>query len=175
MEHLARGKPLIVQNTENDYAQWYVLFLLSANIIDIKIILTKWCLILAINIRGQKLYHSATLLIRYGCIIWVQCKSLVLPFHSRKGNLLQALRVFDSVVIIILALWGWFRHDVLPVTCCEHGPPSIATVHFWKFPIATNILFNLIPFNPIKQVFRFHGNYSFVSLGNQYLATVRFP
>ena len=28
------------------------------------------------------------------------------------------------------------------VTCCEHGPPSIATVHFSKFSIATNILFN---------------------------------
>ena len=25
---------------------------------------------------------------------------------------------------------GWFSRDVLPVTCCEHGPPSIATVHF---------------------------------------------
>ena len=42
----------------------------------------------------------------------------------------------------IIALWGWFSRDVLPVTCCEHGPPSIATVHFSKFSIATNILFN---------------------------------
>ena len=42
----------------------------------------------------------------------------------------------------IIALWGWFSHDVLPVTCCEHGPPSIATVHFLKFSIATDILFN---------------------------------
>ena len=42
----------------------------------------------------------------------------------------------------IIALWGWFSCDVLPVTCCEHGPPSIATVHFSKFSIATNILFN---------------------------------
>ena len=42
----------------------------------------------------------------------------------------------------IIALWGWFCRDVLPVTCCEHGPPSIATVHFSKFSIATNILFN---------------------------------
>ena len=42
----------------------------------------------------------------------------------------------------IIALWGWFSRDVLPVTCCEHGPPSIATVHFSNFSIATNILFN---------------------------------
>ena len=42
----------------------------------------------------------------------------------------------------IIALWAWFSHDVLPVTCYEHGPPSIATVHFLKFSIATNILFN---------------------------------
>ena len=42
----------------------------------------------------------------------------------------------------IIALWGWFSRDVLPVTSCEHGPPSIATVHFSKFSIATNILFN---------------------------------
>ena len=42
----------------------------------------------------------------------------------------------------IIALWGWFCRDVLPVTCCEHGPPIIATVHFSKFSIATNILFN---------------------------------
>ena len=45
-------------------------------------------------------------------------------------------------VYMIIALWGWFSLDVLPVTCCEHGPPSIATVHFSKFSIATNILFN---------------------------------
>ena len=31
----------------------------------------------------------------------------------------------------IIAIWGWFSHDVLPVTCCEHGPPGIATVHFY--------------------------------------------
>ena len=46
------------------------------------------------------------------------------------------------VLMWIIALWGWFCRDVLPVTCCEHGPPSIATVHFSNFPIATNILFN---------------------------------
>ena len=27
---------------------------------------------------------------------------------------------------MIIALWGWFCRVVLPVTCCEHGPPSIA-------------------------------------------------
>ena len=54
-----------------------------------------------------------------------------------------------------IALWGWFSCDVLPVTCCEHGHPSIATVHFWKFYIETNILFNLTPFNPVKKVFGF--------------------
>ena len=45
-------------------------------------------------------------------------------------------------ICIIIALWGWFSRDVLPMTCWEHGPPSIATVHFSKFPITTNILFN---------------------------------
>ena len=57
--------------------------------------------------------------------------------------------------IPIIALWGWFSHDVSLVTCCKHGPPSIAKVHFSKFSIATKILFNWIPFNPVKQVFRF--------------------
>ena len=42
----------------------------------------------------------------------------------------------------IIALWGWFSRDMLPVTCCKHGPPSIATVHFSKFSIATNISLN---------------------------------
>ena len=41
-----------------------------------------------------------------------------------------------------IALWDWFSRDVLPLTCCEHGPPSITAVHFSKFSIATNILFN---------------------------------
>ena len=45
-------------------------------------------------------------------------------------------------IYIFIALWSWFSRDVLPVTCCEHGPTSIATVHFSKFSIATNILFN---------------------------------
>ena len=34
----------------------------------------------------------------------------------------------------IIALWGWSSRDVLLVTCCEHGPLSIATVHFRNFP-----------------------------------------
>ena len=45
-------------------------------------------------------------------------------------------------VLYIIALWGWFCRDALLVTCCEHGPPSIATVHFSKFSIAPIILFN---------------------------------
>ena len=44
-----------------------------------------------------------------------------------------------SPMYTIIALWGWFNRDVLPVMCCEHGPPGIATVHFSKFSIATNI------------------------------------
>ena len=47
-----------------------------------------------------------------------------------------------GALLIIIALWGWFCRDVLPVTCCEHGPPSITTVPFSKFSIAANILFN---------------------------------
>ena len=54
-----------------------------------------------------------------------------------------------------IALWGWFSCSVLSVTFCEYGPFSIATVHFSKFSIATNVLLNQIPFYPVKQGFRF--------------------
>ena len=46
------------------------------------------------------------------------------------------------VMIGIIALLCWFSRDELPVTCYEHGPPSIATAHFSKFSIASKILFN---------------------------------
>ena len=42
----------------------------------------------------------------------------------------------------IIALCGWFNRYVLPVTCCEHGPPSIAIAHFSKLSIGTTILAN---------------------------------
>ena len=48
----------------------------------------------------------------------------------------------------IIALWGWFSRDVLAVTCCEHGPPSIATVLFSKLSIASKYYL-------VKQIFRF--------------------
>ena len=54
------------------------------------------------------------------------------------------MRSFDVFfdLHLIIALGGWFCRDVLPVTCWEHCPPSIATAHFSKFSIATNVLFN---------------------------------
>ena len=33
---------------------------------------------------------------------------------------------------IIIAFWSWFSHVVLFITGCEHGHPSIATVHFFN-------------------------------------------
>ena len=60
----------------------------------------------------------------------------------------------DKCVVTIITLWGWFSRDVLPVTCCKHGPPIKATVYFSKFSIAINILFNRIPFIQVKQLFR---------------------
>ena len=63
-------------------------------------------------------------------LVWnVFCQIPVLGLYNRHIN------------IYIIALWGRFCRDVLPMTCCEHGHPSIATVHFSKFTIATNILF----------------------------------
>ena len=47
-----------------------------------------------------------------------------------------------SIYIQHYSTLGLVSRDVLPVKCCEHGPPSIAIVHFSKFSIATNILFN---------------------------------
>ena len=73
---------------------------------------------------------------------------------SPSGHVFHTARE-TMIKFYIIALWGWVSRGVLPVTCCEHGPPSIETVHFSKFSIATNILFNLIPFNLVKQVFRF--------------------
>ena len=60
-----------------------------------------------------------------------------------------------NIVKYIIAVWGWISGEVLPVTCWEHVPPSIATMHFSKFSIATNILFKQIPFYLAKQIFRF--------------------
>ena len=65
---------------------------------------------------------------------------LVKPQRPRTDLCAERVGLWSRLGII--ALWGWFCRDVLPVTCCEHGPPSIATVHFSKFSIATNILFN---------------------------------
>ena len=47
-------------------------------------------------------------------------------FHLIK-YLLTTFIFFLSFQSVLVVLWGWFSCDVLPVTCCEHGPPSIAT------------------------------------------------
>ena len=64
--------------------------------------------------------------------------------HSSESTSLctrDDVTLVDDIWLLIIALWGWFSCDVLPVTCCEHGPSSIAIVHFSKCPIATNISF----------------------------------
>ena len=92
------------------------------------------------------------------CFSWVveNIEAANLTLNEKKGKMVRGeMHVYKRDWLHLIALWGWFCCNVLPVTCCEHGPPSIATVHFSKFSIATNILFNYIPFNQAKQVFRF--------------------
>ena len=74
--------------------------------------------------------------------------------HTCTGQLsLKQMSNIDANAGIIIIIIPYFisYHNIyystlglilLPVTCCEHSPPSIATVHFSKFSIATYILFN---------------------------------
>ena len=53
-----------------------------------------------------------------------------------------------------IALWSWFSHDVLPVTCCEHTLCSNSAFfkifHSNQYFIQLNAIYN-----PVKQVLRF--------------------
>ena len=73
------------------------------------------------------------------CVLHILTFYAGLDYSKSQNNVYAKLLIPNPVIV---ALWGWFSHDVLPVTCCEHGPPSKAIVHFSKFFIPTNILFN---------------------------------
>ena len=80
---------------------------------------------------------SSRLITHYLIQGWGQVLSAVLESSTstfqickyKYSQYLDGIKYFFNQVQV-QALWGWFCHDVLPVTWCEHGPPSIVTVNF---------------------------------------------
>ena len=88
----------------------------------------KWTIRISWNIDWL-LYESCKLL-QFCYFQWQ-----IIPWWVNIKNIM-------SYLCEIIALWGWFSRDMLPVTCCEYGPSSIATVHFSKFSTTTTISFS---------------------------------
>ena len=86
--------------------------------------------------------------------------------------------VFFAVSInSYLALWEWFSRDVLPLTCCEHGPPGKTTAHFSKCLIATLFCSTKYHFTQSNKCSGLQDNYSLVSHSNSVMsqATIMWP